>query len=93
MSAQLNTQNADAQITLAWILYQLARNADAEQALRSGLQSGQSEPRQQLPGRQDFGRAESRRYSQATVNERTRTGEHGIFIYKKEAQTLLDSLK
>ena len=30
ISAQLNSQNADAQITAAWVLYQLARTADAE---------------------------------------------------------------
>ena len=44
MSAQLNTQNADAQITLAWVLYQLGRVADAEQALRSGLKLGNPSP-------------------------------------------------
>ena len=32
MSAQLNNQNPDAQITLAWVLYQFGRTGDAETA-------------------------------------------------------------
>src|SRR2546430_9342339 len=40
ISAQLNQQSADAQITLAWVLYQLDQRADAETALRAGSKLG-----------------------------------------------------
>ena len=93
MSAQLNTQSADAQITLAWILYQLARNADAEQALRSGMQLGNPSPDSsylvaKILAEQNRGDTAKQLLTSALENESS-----GIFIYKKEAQTLLDSLK
>ena len=93
MSAQLNTQSADAQITLAWILYQLARNADAEQALRSGMQLGNPSPDSsylvaKILAEQNRGDTAKQLLTSALENESS-----GIFIYKKEAQILLDSLK
>ena len=44
ISSRLNNESADAQVTLAWVLYQLKRPAEAEQALRNGLQLGSLSP-------------------------------------------------
>src|SRR4051794_39892874 len=44
MNAQINAQNADAQITLAWVLYQLGQLADAQGALQKGLNLGNLSP-------------------------------------------------
>jgi tetratricopeptide (TPR) repeat protein len=40
----LQPNSADANVTLAWVLYQLGNNRDAEGALRKGLQSGNPSP-------------------------------------------------
>ena len=66
INAKLNAQSAEAQITLAWVLYQLGRLAKPTQ--RYATESGwawQPEPGQQLPRRQDAGRSESSRHGQA----------------------------
>ena len=44
MSSQLNNQSADAQITFAWVLYQLGRVADAETGAAQRPAARQSEP-------------------------------------------------
>jgi hypothetical protein len=40
INSRLNNESADAQVTLAWVLFQLNRNNEAEQALRNGIQLG-----------------------------------------------------
>ena len=40
----LQPNSAESNITLAWVLYQLGNNRDAEAALRKGLQSGNPSP-------------------------------------------------
>jgi tetratricopeptide (TPR) repeat protein len=93
MSSQLNSQSADAQITLAWVLYQLARQADAEQALRSGLQLGNLSPDSsylvaKILHEQNRGETAKQILKSALENDSP-----GIFIYRKEAQALSDSIK
>jgi tetratricopeptide (TPR) repeat protein len=44
ISSRLNNESADAQVTLAWVLFQLKRPAEAEQALRNGIQLGNLSP-------------------------------------------------
>ena len=44
ISSRLNNESADAQVTLAWVLFQLTRTAEAEQALRNGIQLGNLSP-------------------------------------------------
>ncbi|HEX4415667.1 MAG TPA: tetratricopeptide repeat protein [Lacipirellulaceae bacterium] len=93
MCAQLNAQSPDAQITLAWVLYQLGRQADAETALRSGLQLGNLSPDSsylvsKILVDQNKGDTAKQILEAALDNDSP-----GIFIYRKDAQTLLDSLK
>jgi tetratricopeptide (TPR) repeat protein len=44
INAMLQPNSAESNITLAWVLYQLGNNRDAEAALRKGLQSGNPSP-------------------------------------------------
>jgi len=93
MSAQLNNQSADAQITLAWVLYQLARTGDAEAALRNGLQLGNLSPDSsylvaKILAEQNKADTAKQILTSALDNESP-----GIFIYRKDAQALLGTLK
>ena len=93
MSAQLNNQSADAQITLAWVLYQLGRQADAEQALRNGLQLGNLSPDSsylvaKVLAEQNRGDTAKQILTQALDSDTP-----GIFVYRKDAQALLGSIK
>ncbi len=93
MSAQLNNQSADAQITLAWVLYQLARTGDAEAALRNGLQLSNLSPDSsylvaKILVEQNRADTAKQILTSAIDNESP-----GIFIFRKDAQALLDTLK
>jgi predicted Zn-dependent protease len=92
MSSQLNNQNADAQITLAWVLYQLGRVADAENALRNGLNLGNPSPDSSyLVARilKDQNKVDpAKQLLKAALDAET----PGIFVYRQEAKALLDSL-
>ena len=93
MSAQLNNQSADAQITLAWVLYQLARTGDAEAALRSGLQLGNLSPDSsylvaKILVEQNRGDTAKQILTSAIDNESP-----GIFIFRKDAEALLGTLQ
>ncbi len=93
MSAQLNSQSPDAQITLAWVLYQLARQADAETALRAGLQLGNLSPDSSYLVSKilvEQNRADTAKQILTTALENDTPG---IFVYRKDAQALLDTLK
>jgi tetratricopeptide (TPR) repeat protein len=94
MSAQMNAQNPDAQITLAWVLYQLQRNAEAEQVLRNTAQLGN-------PSSPDASYLVAKMFSEQNQNENAKkilqqafeNDATGIFVYKNEAQALMDKLK
>jgi thioredoxin-like negative regulator of GroEL len=94
MSAQMNAQNPDAQITLAWVLYQLQRNAEAEQVLRNTAQLGNPNSPDaaylvaKMFAEQNQTENAKKILAQAFENDTT-----GIFVYKKDAQALQDSLK
>ncbi|HEX3598625.1 MAG TPA: tetratricopeptide repeat protein [Lacipirellulaceae bacterium] len=92
MSAQLNNQSADAQITLAWVLYQLARMPEADTALRNGLQLGNLSPDSSYLLAKvlvDQNKADTAKQilSSALDNESP-----GIFIFRKDAQELMEKL-
>jgi tetratricopeptide (TPR) repeat protein len=92
INSRLNNESADAQVTLAWVLYQLRRNADAEQALRNGIQlSGNLSPdsrylvAKMLTDRNPT--MAKQLLQQALENE---TGL--IFVNRQEAKAMLDSM-
>jgi Tfp pilus assembly protein PilF len=92
MSAQLNNQSADALISYAWVLYQLGLVADADQALRNGLQLGNPSPDSSyLVARilNDQNKNDpAKQILKAALDQET----PGIFVYKAEAQALYDKL-
>jgi tetratricopeptide (TPR) repeat protein len=92
MCAQLNTQSPDAQITLAWVLYQLARQADAETALRSGLQLGNLSPDSSYLVAKILVEQNRADTAKQILSAALENDSPGIFIYRKDAQTLLKSL-
>jgi len=92
MSAQLNSQSADAQITFAWVLYQLGLLADANQALQTGLQQGNPGPDSSyLVARilVDQNKPDAaKQILKVALEAETPT----IFVYRQEAQSLYDKL-
>lgn len=92
MNAQINAQNSDAQITLAWVLYQLGRVADAQQALTQGLNLGSPSPDSSyLVARilVDQNKADgAKQLLKGALDQES----PGIFIYRQDAQALYDKL-
>jgi tetratricopeptide (TPR) repeat protein len=95
ISSRLNNESADAQITLAWVLYQLGRTAEAEQAFRNGLQLGTN----RLSPDSSFLVAKllvDQKREEAAIQVLKGALEMetpGIFVNRQEAQVLLDTLE
>ena len=93
MSAQLNAQSPDAQITLAWVLYQLARTADAEAALRAGLQLSNPSPDSSYLVAKILVEQNRADAAKQLLTAALDSDSPGIFIYKNDAKALLGTLK
>ncbi len=93
MSAQLNNQSADAQITLAWVLYQLGRVVDAEQALRSGLSLGNPSPDSSYLVAKILMDQNKTEPAKQLLKAALETESPGIFIYRADAQAAYDKLE
>jgi tetratricopeptide (TPR) repeat protein len=92
ISSQLNSQNADAQVTLSWVLYQLGRTGEADAALRNAVQLGNLSPDSNFLVAKmlvDLNRGDP---AKQILKEALETANAGIFINRKEAQALLDTL-
>jgi tetratricopeptide (TPR) repeat protein len=93
ISSRLNNDSADAQVTLAWVLYQLGRGNEAEQALRSGLQLGSLSPDSSFLVAKllvDQNRSDAaRQILKGALDAET----PGIFVNRQEAQALLETLE
>ena len=92
ISSRLNNESADAQITLAWVLYQLGRANEAEQALRTGLQLGSLSPDSSFLVAKllvDQKRADA---AKQILKGALDLESPGIFVNRQEAQALLDTL-
>jgi len=75
------------------VLYQLARQADAETALRSGLQLGNLSPDSSYLVAKILVEQNRTDTAKQILSAALENDTPGIFIYRKDAQTLLDSLK
>jgi tetratricopeptide (TPR) repeat protein len=91
ISSRLNNQSADAQITFAWVLYQLGRTAEAEQALREGIQLGNYSPDSRFLVAKMLAER-NRTAAEQLLREALDAQTAGIFVNRQEAQALLDSL-
>jgi Tfp pilus assembly protein PilF len=93
ISSRLAAQSADAQVTLAWVLYQLGRGAEAEQAFREGVQLGianLSPDSRFLVAKMLAER--NKTAAEQVLKEALEMKTAGIFVNRQEAQALLDSL-
>jgi tetratricopeptide (TPR) repeat protein len=92
INARINNESADAQVTYAWVLYQLGRFAEAQQALQLGLQLGNRSPDSNyLLARILVDRKQTDAAKQV-LQEALEADTPGIFVYRNDAQALLDSL-
>jgi predicted Zn-dependent protease len=92
MNAQINAQNSDAQITLASVLYQLGRVADAQQALTQGMNLGNPSPDSSYLVAKilmDQNKPDgAKQLLKAALDQES----PGIFIYRQDAQAAYDKL-
>jgi cytochrome c-type biogenesis protein CcmH/NrfG len=91
MSAQMNSQNPDAMMTYAWVLLMNGRTGDAAQALKNALQLGSLSP----DGKYLVSKMIAEQKPDAAkqiLKEALDSDSPGIFVYRKDAQGLLDSL-
>jgi tetratricopeptide (TPR) repeat protein len=91
ISSRLADQSGDAQVTLAWVFYQLGRAAEAKQAFRNGLQLSNLSPDSRylvakMLAERNKGAAEQ------VLREALEMKTAGIFVNRQEAQELLESL-
>jgi predicted Zn-dependent protease len=92
MNAQINGQNSDAQITLAWVLYQLGRVADAEGALRQGLNLGNPSPDSSYLVAKILMDQNKTEPAKQLLKGALEQESPGIFIYRQDAQAAYDKL-
>jgi Tfp pilus assembly protein PilF len=92
ISSTLSSQNADAQMTLAWVFYQLERVGDAEVSLRNALQLGNLSPDSRFLIAKIL--VDQRKEDQAkqVLQDALGTEYQGIFINRQAAQALFDTL-
>jgi tetratricopeptide (TPR) repeat protein len=92
ISSQLSSQNGDAQMTLAWVLYQLGRMNEANTALQNAVRLGNLTP----DSRYLIARIliDTKREDQAKqILQEALDGDYqGIFINRQAAQALLDTI-
>jgi tetratricopeptide (TPR) repeat protein len=93
ISSQLNNQSADAQITLAWVLYQLGRATDAEQALRNGLQLGNLSPDSSYLVAKILADQNKADMAKQILKGALELDSPGIFVYRRDAEELLAGMK
>jgi Tfp pilus assembly protein PilF len=92
ISAQLNSQSADALMTLAWVFYQLGRVGEANAALQNAQQLGNISPDSSYLFAKML--VDQKRADPAKLLLRDALDEkyQGIFINRQEAQALLETL-
>jgi tetratricopeptide (TPR) repeat protein len=92
ISSTLSNQNADAQMTLAWVFYQLERIGDAEVSLRNALQLGNLSPDSRYLIAKIL--VDQRKEDQAkqVLQEALESEYNGIFINRQAAQALFETL-
>src|SRR6476620_535218 len=92
MNAQINAQNSDAQITLAWVLYQLGQLADAQQALQKGLNQGNLSPDSSYLVAKILMDQNKTDAAKQLLKGALEQESPGIFIYRADAQAAYDKL-
>jgi predicted Zn-dependent protease len=92
MNAQINAQNSDAQITLAWVLYQLQRFDDAQAALRQGQNLGTPSPDSSYLVAKILMDQNKPELAKQLLKVALEQESPGIFIFRADAQALYDKI-
>lgn len=94
INAKLNPESSEANISLAWVLYQLGRASDANQALRNGIQLGNLTPDSSyLVAKMLSEQNQADSAKQLLDGALQADSTAGIFINRAEAQSLRQSLR
>lgn len=95
--AQVNAErfenNVQANITLGWVLYKLKRGAEATAALQKGAQAGQLQADSAYLVAKIMSEQEGQQDKAAQALEQVLNQKTGLFLFRREAQKLLDELK
>jgi Tfp pilus assembly protein PilF len=92
VNAKLNAESADAQVTLAWVLHQLGRDRDADNAFRAGLQLGNPMPDSSYLVAKYLVDKDQIDPAKQLLSAALEADVSGIFINRAEARELLNSL-
>ncbi|HEX9597625.1 MAG TPA: tetratricopeptide repeat protein, partial [Anaerolineales bacterium] len=95
--AQVNAErfenSVQANITLGWVLYKLKRGAEATAALQKGAQAGQLQADSAYLVAKIMSEQEGQREKAAQALEQVLGQKTGLFLFRREAQKLLEELK
>jgi tetratricopeptide (TPR) repeat protein len=92
MNAQLNNQSADAQITWAWVLFQLGRGTDAGNALNNGINLGPLSQDSQYLVAKILAEGNNVDKAKQVLKSLFDADAPGVFIYRQDAKELSDKL-
>jgi Tfp pilus assembly protein PilF len=92
ISSQLSSQSGDAQMTLAWVLYQLGRIGDADAALQNAVRLGNLSPDSRFLLAKILVDLKREAQAKPLLEEALESDYQGIFINRQAAQALLDTI-
>jgi tetratricopeptide (TPR) repeat protein len=92
INAKLNTESAEAQITLAWVLYQFGRLAEADTAFQNGVRLGNFTPDSSYVMARMLVDQKRADMAKTLLTSALDSDSTGIFVNRKDAQALLNSL-
>jgi len=92
LNDELHENNADVNITLAWVLRQRGKGAEANQAYQKGIRLGTLSADSSLLVAKLLAEQERRDVARSLL-ENALEREQGIFVYRAEAEALLESLR
>jgi Tfp pilus assembly protein PilF len=90
--SRINSDSADAQITLAWVLFQLGRTGEADAALRSAGQLGALSPDSNFLVAKMMMAQKREDVAKQLIQDALETEYGGIFVHRQEAEALLETL-
>jgi cytochrome c-type biogenesis protein CcmH/NrfG len=96
MNVKMNENNADAQITLAWIYFKLGNSGNANNHFRNGLQLGNLNPDSSYLAAvmlSSQNQSEPTERAKLLLSDALTSEAPGIFLRRKEAQDLLKKLE
>jgi tetratricopeptide (TPR) repeat protein len=91
-SSRINNQSADAQATLGWVLYQLGRTGEADQALRNAQQLGAFSPDSNYLVAKILMAQNRNNDAKPFLREALESENAALFVHRQEAQALFESL-